>query len=138
MMVSKRVRLCISEYQLFKLPSSLLSPPTPAPQLPTFSPPQGCDWNLKTSALDESRKGVLFVEIPVLWLKPMKITEYNEIFGTLKAYNCPLYKTSERRGTLSTTGHSTNFVMYMVLQFLDMTADHWCRRGVAALCMLDD
>ena len=52
------------------------------------------------------------------------------------AYECPTYKTSRRAGTLTTTGHSSNFVLFM---YLDTAKDpgHWIRRGVAMLCMLD-
>lgn len=52
-------------------------------------------------------------------------------------FQCPLYKTSTRRGELSTTGHSTNFVMYMGVK-TKLDSDHWVRRGVAMLCQLDD
>ena len=51
-------------------------------------------------------------------------------------YECPLYKTSGRAGELSTTGHSTNFVMYFYLK-CEEDADHWIRRGTALLTQLD-
>jgi len=82
--------------------------------------------------VEESYPGILFDKVPCLWLKPMKTEDYSP----KDVYACPLYKTSIRAGTLSTTGHSTNFVCY-----LDIPSrkglDHWVRRGTACLCMLD-
>ena len=50
-------------------------------------------------------------------------------------YNCPVYKVVSRRGTLSTTGHSTNFVMMFEMP-TNKTEPEWIRAGVAAFLAL--
>ncbi|CAF1118206.1 unnamed protein product [Rotaria magnacalcarata] len=94
---------------------------------------EGARWNKTTRVIDESLPKVLFDALPIIWLRP-GITEN---FATVNTYSCPVYKTSARRGVLSTTGHSTNFVLLIELPS-DQTKRHWINRGVAALCQLDD
>ena len=83
--------------------------------------------------LDESESKVLFTALPLMWLRPQKVSEIHE----RQHYNCPLYKTSDRRGILATTGHSTNFILDIYVPS-DVPPEHCVQRGVAMLSQLDD
>jgi len=50
-------------------------------------------------------------------------------------YRCPMYKVLSRRGTLSTTGHSTNFVLMIELPSKE-EQDVWIKAGVAVFLAL--
>ncbi|CAB1113079.1 unnamed protein product [Ectocarpus sp. CCAP 1310/34] len=111
---------------------------------------EGARWNVARHAIDESRPRELFVSMPYMQLLPRMKTDIPEVEGcpelytgqpggTSHSYMCPVYKTSVRQGTLSTTGHSTNFVMFITLPLAEEhTQKHWIKRGVAMLTQLDD
>lgn len=78
---------------------------------------------------------MLYTKMPYLWMRPMKSEDIVE----RHSYTCPVYKTLERYGTLSTTGHSTNFVtmIQIPIQRRHIQA-HWIKRGVAMITQLND
>lgn len=94
---------------------------------------EGCGWDKAHQQLCESSPRVLFSKAPCMWLQPFKSSQLPDT----KTYKCPVYRTGERRGTLATTGHSTNFVMFVNMP-TDESSSHWTMRGVAMLSQLSD
>jgi dynein heavy chain len=89
-------------------------------------------WDWDTLNIEESEPKVLFPMVPTLHLVPCKKVEEKQF----PAYECPCYKVSTRKGVLSTTGHSTNFVMIIKIPS-SMPESHWIKRGTAMLTSLD-
>lgn len=102
---------------------------------------EGARWDRTTGALGESLPKQLFDPMPVMWFLPAQqfaVKEGENVPGKHQyTYDCPLYRTSARRGTLATTGHSTNFVSMLRLPS-HVQPSHWINRGVAMLLQLDN
>ena len=110
---------------------------------------EGARWDAKEHTMAESLPKVLFITMPYIHLLPKENVDVPIVEGipeqytghrngTAHVYMCPVYKTSFRQGTLSTTGHSTNFVMFIRLPMAtEHKQKHWIKRGVAMLTQLD-
>uniref|UniRef100_A0A8C6VH57 Dynein heavy chain 1, axonemal n=1 Tax=Naja naja TaxID=35670 RepID=A0A8C6VH57_NAJNA len=93
---------------------------------------EGARWDPIFFELMESKPKELYTEMAVIWLVPIP----NRKPPTTGMYLCPIYKTLTRAGTLSTTGHSTNYVIAVEIP-TSKSQRHWIKRGVALICALD-
>jgi len=93
---------------------------------------EGARWDNRKHILAQSRPKELYTDLPLIWLLPA-VDRTSPPKDTY--YRCPIYKVLSRRGTLSTTGHSTNFVMFMELPSKDKE-EVWIKAGVAAFLAL--
>ena len=92
---------------------------------------EGARIDEETHLLTESRSKELYTSVPMMHLVPVD----HRVDPDSGIYVTPVYKTLARFGVLSTTGHSTNFVMACELAS-DRPQQHWIKRGVAAFLSL--
>ena len=107
---------------------------------------EGARWDATINSINDSLPKQLYTPIPVIHLSPVK----DRVMPTGGIYQMPVYKILSRRGVLSTTGHSTNFVCWIEIpsnretvvqpNFVNQTGradqEDWINAGVAAFTSL--
>ncbi|XP_074052253.1 dynein axonemal heavy chain 6 isoform X2 [Macrotis lagotis] len=89
-------------------------------------------WDDQNMVIEDALPGQMNPMLPVVHFEP-----YQNYEPTPSLYHSPLYKTGARAGTLSTTGHSTNFVVTILLPS-HKPNDYWISKGSALLCQLNE
>uniref|UniRef100_A0A4X2L0J5 Dynein axonemal heavy chain 6 n=1 Tax=Vombatus ursinus TaxID=29139 RepID=A0A4X2L0J5_VOMUR len=89
-------------------------------------------WDDDNMVIEDALPGQMNPMLPVVHFEPHQ--NYEPIPSL---YHSPLYKTGARAGTLSTTGHSTNFVVTILLPS-QKSNDYWIAKGSALLCQLNE
>jgi dynein heavy chain len=92
---------------------------------------EGARWDSVKHIINHSKPKELFTDFPTMHLMPVMDRQV----PTENIYEIPVYKVVSRKGTLMTTGHSTNFVMMFELATKEHK-DVWIRAGVAGFISL--
>ncbi|XP_069560973.1 dynein axonemal heavy chain 6 [Brachyistius frenatus] len=89
-------------------------------------------WDDVNMVIEDALPRVMNSALPIVHFEPQQ-----NYVPEPDLYHAPLYKTSARAGTLSTTGHSTNFVVTVMVPS-QKPSDYWISKASALLCQLDD
>ena len=93
---------------------------------------EGCRWDMQSLQLEDSHVGEMYANAPAIFFSPAE-----NYTPDPEEYAMPVYKTSVRAGTLSTTGHSTNFIIAIDTPTSKLP-QYWVLQGAALLCQLND
>ncbi|XP_071446254.1 dynein axonemal heavy chain 6 [Hetaerina americana] len=86
-------------------------------------------WDMNSMLLTDPLPGEMNPALPAMQLLPKEISK---VVDNQKQYVAPMYKTPLRAGVLSTTGHSTNFIMPVLLP-TSSPSSYWILKGAALL-----
>lgn len=93
----------------------------------------GARWCRESSLIQESLPRVIYDKLPVIKVRPVEKSGLAERIGV---YRCPVYKTSIRQGSISSTGVSTNYVLTMNVP-TDREENHWIIRSrLLEICVI--
>ena len=96
---------------------------------------QAAAWDGKNGVIGEAAPRELFSPLPLLHLLPCRSEHIDK--GP-NIYLCPTYKTSERAGLLSTSGHSSNYIIQVALPMAPQhNSSYWLKRSACLLTTLD-
>jgi dynein heavy chain len=93
---------------------------------------EGARWDSEKQQLAISTPKEMYCLLPMVHFTPAVGHKCAPV-----DYACPVYKTAARKGVLSTTGMSTNFVIAVELP-TEVDPDTWTLYGVACICNLSD
>ena len=102
----------------------------------------GASWNAEGNCIDESRPQELYARVPPVHFLPQP-REGDAPRGEASAagrptaaaehaFECPLYRTPRRAGTIDSNGHSSSYIMSLGLPMRrEHSQRHWILRGAA-------
>ena len=93
---------------------------------------EGARWDKAEMILADAIEKEIYFSMPVIWFLPTR-----DYIGKEGDFQCPVYKTTTRAGVLSTTGHSTNFILYVDLPSEEIP-DKWTLLGTALFCQINN
>ena len=87
----------------------------------------GAIFDVKLKSLQDINSNTIYNKCPIIQIIPRE-----NFIHPFDDYKCPVYRTSERAGVLSTTGLSTNFVVSLNIPTIE-EPNKWTLRGTALL-----
>jgi len=99
----------------------------------------GARWDDDNMCVADSFPKVLWSTMCPFWLRP--VVKEEDAHKPDELYKAPIYKCSDRKGVLSTSGHSSNFIMFLDIPHSCVpphSEDFWTKAGVALISQTDD
>ena len=105
---------------------------------------EGASWDYDSHIMVAPRPRELFCYAPPIQLtvhqkkmaNGVEVEDDGDLPAGMHVYKCPVYKTTNRAGVLSTTGHSTNFIFEIDVP-TTQDPHSWTKAGVAMFCALE-